>query len=63
MTIIETDSVNTRPYPVDSLQIFAGQRYSFVLNAVQPIRSYWIRAQPSSGNTGFVGGLNSAILR
>lgn len=48
---------------VDSIQIFAGQRYSFVLNANQPIANYWIRANPSSGSTGFAGGLNSAILR
>lgn len=33
MTIIEADGVSTQPYTVDALQIFAGQRYSFVLNA------------------------------
>jgi hypothetical protein len=48
---------------VDSIQIYAGQRYSFVLNANQPIRNYWIRADPNFGSTGFAGGLNSAILR
>jgi iron transport multicopper oxidase len=48
---------------VDSIQIFAGQRYSFVLNANQPIRNYWIRANPNAGTKGFVGGVNSAILR
>lgn len=31
--------------------------------ANQPPANYWIRAQPNSGNTSFVGGLNSAILR
>lgn len=63
MTIIESDGVNTQPVDVDSLQIFAGQRYSFVLQADQPIGNYWIRANPNSGSTGFEGSLNSAILR
>ncbi|OBZ73752.1 Laccase-1 [Grifola frondosa] len=63
MTIIEVDTVNTQPLTVDSLQIFAAQRYSFVLNANQPVDNYWIRANPNFGNTGFADGINSAILR
>ncbi|TEB23093.1 laccase 2 precursor [Coprinellus micaceus] len=63
MTIIEVDSVNIVPITVDSIQIFAGQRYSFVLNTNQPVANYWIRANPNLGTTGFAGGLNSAILR
>ncbi|KAH9897825.1 laccase [Cubamyces lactineus] len=64
MTIIETDAVNTQPLEVDSIQIFAGQRYSFVLEANQAVDNYWIRAAPAFGqNTGFADGLNSAILR
>ena len=51
------------PLIVDSIQIFAGQRYSFILTADQPVDNYWVRAQPNSGNTGFIGGINSAILR
>jgi iron transport multicopper oxidase len=41
----------------------AGQRYSFVLNANQPIDNYWVRSVPNFGNTTFAGGINSAILR
>ena len=48
---------------VDSIQIYTGQRYSFILIANQPVANYWIRANPNSGNTGFAGGINSAILR
>ena len=48
---------------VDSIQIFAAQRYSFILIASQPIANYWIRANPSLGTTGFAGGINSAVLR
>lgn len=48
---------------VDEINIFAGQRYSFILNANQPIGNYWIRVNPNNGNTGFAGGINSAILR
>jgi iron transport multicopper oxidase len=47
---------------VDSIDIFAGQRYSFILNANRTADNYWIRAIPA-GSTAFGGGLNSAILR
>ncbi|KAF9269713.1 laccase [Marasmius fiardii PR-910] len=66
MTIIEADGPPTDPVTVNSLQIYAAQRYSFVLDANQPVGNYWIRAQPSSavpGAIGFEGGINSAILR
>ncbi|TEB28872.1 laccase 2 precursor [Coprinellus micaceus] len=63
MTIIEVDGINVQPLTVDSIQIFAGQRYSFVLNANRPIGNYWIRSNPNLGNSGFAGGINSAILR
>nr|ACO53431.1 laccase 5 [Trametes sp. C30] len=63
MTIIEADSVSTKPHTVDSITIFTAQRYSFVLIADQPIDNYFIRANPNVGNRGFAGGINSAILR
>ncbi|PIL36360.1 transporter [Ganoderma sinense ZZ0214-1] len=63
MTVIEVDAVNHEPLAVDSIQIFAGQRYSFVLAASQPVDNYWVRALPSSGTTTFAGGMNSAVLR
>nr|UYM28067.1 laccase 3 [Trametes polyzona] len=64
MTVIEADGENTKPLQVDGLQIFAAQRYSFVLNANQPIGNYWIRANPNNARaTGFEQGINSAILR
>ncbi|KAG5650824.1 hypothetical protein H0H81_010901 [Sphagnurus paluster] len=62
-TIIEVDGINVQPLTVDSIQIFAGQRFSFVLNADQPIGNYWVRAKPNIGTTDFTGGINSAILR
>ncbi|KAG1733202.1 laccase [Suillus paluster] len=63
MTIIEADGELTEPLLVDSLQILAGQRYSFVLNANKPVDNYWIRAFPNTPGSSFVGGQNSAILR
>ena len=51
------------PLVVDSIHIFAGQRYSFILNANQTVANYWIRANPNLGVTGFAGGINSAVLR
>lgn len=82
MTIIEVDGVAHQPLTVDSLNIFAGQRYSVVIEASQTADNYCmnprqsmlcaifndtnflgIRANPSTGTTGFTGGINSAILR
>lgn len=69
MTIIEVDGVNTQPLVVDSIEIYAGQRYSFILEAQNKVANYWIRAEPKSPRNGdgapqgFNGGINSAILR
>ncbi|KAJ7888182.1 laccase [Mycena olivaceomarginata] len=63
MTIIEADGVNTEPLTVDSIQIYAGQRYSFVLTADQTVDNYWIRTVANGGTAGFDNGINSAILR
>ncbi|KAG6917875.1 Acyl-coenzyme A oxidase 2 [Tephrocybe rancida] len=63
LTIIEADGINLQPLVVDSFQIFAGQRYSVVLTANQPVGNYWVRALSSAGPTTFDGGLNSAVLR
>ncbi|THH32839.1 hypothetical protein EUX98_g1349 [Antrodiella citrinella] len=63
MTVIEVDSVNSQALSVNQIQIFAAQRYSFVLEANQPVDNYWIRALPNSGGQDFTGGINSAILR
>lgn len=61
-TIIEADGELTTPLEVDSIQILAGQRYSFILTANQRIDNYWIHAAPDYESTS-VGGFNSAILR
>ncbi|KAJ3555038.1 hypothetical protein NM688_g2790 [Phlebia brevispora] len=62
--VIEVDATNHEPLTVDSLTIYAGQRYSFILTADQAVDNYWIRANPGTGiTTGFAGGINSAILR
>ncbi|VDB96280.1 unnamed protein product [Peniophora sp. CBMAI 1063] len=64
LKIIEADGTNVKPVDVSQLQIFAGQRYSFVLHADQKVDNYWIRALPDVGaNLTADGGLNSAILR
>ncbi|KAG7446172.1 laccase lcc5 [Guyanagaster necrorhizus] len=63
MTVIEVDGVNVEAYTVDEIQIFAGQRYSFVLTADQAVDNYWILFDPDVGTTGFDLNINSAILR
>lgn len=62
-TLIEADGQAVLPYVVDTIEIFPGQRYSFVLYANQPVDNYWIRALPGSFPSNFTNGLNSAILR
>ncbi|KAJ8087816.1 laccase, multicopper oxidase, benzenediol:oxygen oxidorectuctase [Marasmius tenuissimus] len=62
-SVIEADSVNHEPVNADSVTIYAGQRYSLVMEANQPVGNYWIRADPNAGASGFVNGINSAILR
>ncbi|KAH8989923.1 laccase C [Lactarius hatsudake] len=47
MTVIEADGQSTEPLVVDSIQIFAGQRYSFVLNANQSGRALCLRVRPT----------------
>ncbi|KAF8063335.1 phenol oxidase [Lyophyllum atratum] len=64
LNIIEADGEYTAPHTVDAMEIFAGQRYSAILTANQPVGNYWIRADPDfRGFPGFDGGRNSAILR
>ncbi|KAG6847845.1 hypothetical protein H0H93_005563 [Arthromyces matolae] len=65
MTIIETDGEYPAPLVVDSLRIYAGQRYSVIVHANQPVNSYWIRADPLNprGTPGFDNGRNLANLR
>lgn len=63
MTVIETDGVATEPLVVDSLPVFAGQRYSVVVTANQTMGNYWIRALSSHPKQTFDGGKSSAILR
>ncbi|KAF8075336.1 laccase [Lyophyllum atratum] len=63
LTIIEADGESTAPLVVDSLDIYAGQRYSVVVVANQRVGNYWIRANPNRGFPGFDNGRNSAILR
>ncbi|KAL4061935.1 laccase [Scleroderma citrinum] len=62
-TVIEADGQAMLPLPVDEITIYVGQRYSFILEANQPVDNYWIRAMPGSYASNFTDGLNSAILR
>ncbi|KAF9256552.1 Cu-oxidase-domain-containing protein [Marasmius fiardii PR-910] len=49
-SIIETDGVNTNPISGNQVQILAGQRYSVVVNANQPVGNYWINAPFTGGS-------------
>ena len=62
-TVIEADGQTTLPLPVDQIPIYVGQRYSFILEANQPVDNYWIRALPQGYPSNFTNGLNSGILR
>ncbi|KAF9445939.1 multicopper oxidase [Macrolepiota fuliginosa MF-IS2] len=67
LTVIEVEGTAVHPYTINTIHIFAGQRYSLVLDANQTVDNYWIRALPNTGNRNlsstFDNGVNSAILR
>ncbi|KAG6853590.1 hypothetical protein C0991_002996 [Blastosporella zonata] len=65
MTVIEADGEYTEKLVVDSMEVWAGQRYSVIVTADQKIDNYWIRADPypTRGRPGFDGARNSAIFR
>ena len=63
MTIIEVEGTEVQPVEVDSIPIYAGQRYSVVVTADQTVGNYWIRALSSVTNATFDGGQNMGILR
>ncbi|KAH7891006.1 laccase [Phlebopus sp. FC_14] len=62
-TVIEADGELTEPLVVDSIQISAAQRYSFILEANQTVDNYWIRVDPTTYPSSFDNNMNSAILR
>lgn len=43
LTVISSDGNDFRPVKADSLVIYAGERFDFILNADQPKDLYWIR--------------------
>lgn len=47
LTVIEVDGNYVEPYTVDSIQVHAAQRYSFILHAHQRVDNYWIHAVPN----------------
>ncbi|KIO00648.1 laccase [Pisolithus tinctorius Marx 270] len=63
MTVIEADGNEVEPVIVDSLAVYAGQRYSVVVTADQPVDNYWIRSVSNFPNQTFDGRLNSVVLR
>ncbi|KAL0948960.1 hypothetical protein HGRIS_009063 [Hohenbuehelia grisea] len=50
LTIIEADGIAVQPLAVSQLEILAGQRYSVVLEANQPVDNYWLNAPYVGGS-------------
>ncbi|KAF8594746.1 laccase-4 [Ceratobasidium sp. AG-I] len=44
LTIIEADGIAHEPLVVDSFDVYAGQRYSVIVEANQTVANYWVRA-------------------
>ncbi|KAJ7610575.1 Cu-oxidase-domain-containing protein [Mycena polygramma] len=63
LTVIEADGVATVPETVDVVTLHAGQRYSVVVTANQPVDNYWINAILSGGNPAHNANLNSTLGR
>ncbi|KAG2118390.1 laccase [Suillus clintonianus] len=57
LTIIEVDGQYVEPLVVNSIQIYAAQRYSFILETNQTVDNYWVHADPNAGTN------STAILR
>ncbi|XP_061163506.1 uncharacterized protein LOC133172595 isoform X2 [Saccostrea echinata] len=45
ITVISSDGTPFKPVHLQSFNIFAGERYDFILNADKPIGNYWIRTR------------------
>ncbi|CAE6445099.1 unnamed protein product [Rhizoctonia solani] len=67
MTIIEADGIAHEPLVVDSFDIYAGQRYSFILEANQTVANYWVSAPMTVAAAGTNSNLDAtnvyAVLR
>ncbi|QRW22339.1 Multicopper oxidase [Rhizoctonia solani] len=67
MTIIEADGIAHEPLVVDSFDIYAGQRYSFILEANQTVANYWVSAPMTVAAAGTNANLDAtnvyAVLR
>ncbi|KAH0586796.1 hypothetical protein H2248_005647 [Termitomyces sp. 'cryptogamus'] len=63
LTIIETDGTPTTPMVVNEIQMLAGQRYSVVLEANQPVANYWINAPFVGGNPAVNPNQNATLSR
>ncbi|KAG6849785.1 hypothetical protein H0H93_005171 [Arthromyces matolae] len=48
--IIEADGEATVPHTVDKIDFLAGQRYSVVITANQPVANYWLNAPFTGGS-------------
>ncbi|KAJ6569737.1 Cupredoxin [Mycena vulgaris] len=63
MTVIETDGVPTSPVEANILTLHAGQRYSVVVTANQPVGNYWINTILTGGNPAHNSNLNATLGR
>ncbi|CEL60162.1 laccase, multicopper oxidase, benzenediol:oxygen oxidorectuctase [Rhizoctonia solani AG-1 IB] len=52
LTVIEADGIPHEPLVVDSFQIYAGQRYSVIVEANQTVANYWVRAPMTVAGAG-----------
>ncbi|CAE7087340.1 unnamed protein product [Rhizoctonia solani] len=52
LTVIEADGIPHEPLVVDSFQIYAGQRYSVIVEANQTAANYWVRAPMTVAGAG-----------
>ncbi|KAG2127076.1 laccase [Suillus cothurnatus] len=57
LIVIEADGQYVESLVVDSIQIYAAQRYSFILETHRPVDNYWVHVVPNLGTS------SMAILR
>ncbi|KZW01176.1 hypothetical protein EXIGLDRAFT_718938 [Exidia glandulosa HHB12029] len=61
MTVIASDFVPIRPYTTGSISIGIGQRYDVVIEANQPVATYWLRVTQQGNFAGTGGGFCGAV--
>ncbi|KAJ9592214.1 hypothetical protein L9F63_001215, partial [Diploptera punctata] len=63
LTLIATDGNAVKPVEVDNVEISSGERYDFVINANQEVKSYWMEVRGKGLPCASINNYQLAILK